>query len=123
MVVPGQPRGEVGEHPVATGKDVIVERLRRLGALSGRENVVGTVFAATVGAWVSRGLFWGSLVPSVDDATIAILASLALLAIPADGGEPALDWESAKKIPWGVLLLIGGGLALASGFVATGLDT
>lgn len=112
----------LGDTPVGLGREVIAERMRRLGSLSRREKTVGAVFASTVVAWVTRGLFWGALLPSVDDATIAIVASLVLLAAPTGGGESALDWAAVAKIPWGVLLLIGGGLALASGFVSTGLD-
>lgn len=113
---------KMGDKPVGLGREVIAERMKRMGGLSRREKVVGAVFASTVAAWVTRGLFWGALLPSVDDATIAIVASLVLLAAPTGGGEAVLDWEAVAKIPWGVLLLIGGGLALASGFVSTGLD-
>ena len=113
---------KVGNEPVALGKEVILKKLAGLGGLSRREKTVAVIFGATVAAWITRGLFWGTLVPSVDDATIAVVASIALLAAPAERGEPTLDWESVKGIPWGVLLLFGGGLALAAGFTSTGLD-
>jgi solute carrier family 13 (sodium-dependent dicarboxylate transporter), member 2/3/5 len=80
------------------------------------------VFLLTVVAWVSRSLLWGDLLPNVSNMTIALAGALALFLLPAAGGGRLLDWETAVKLPWSVLLLIAGGLALAFGFTALGID-
>jgi solute carrier family 13 (sodium-dependent dicarboxylate transporter), member 2/3/5 len=104
------------------GRATILAELARLGPLSRGERVVGLVFAATALAWVTRPLFerW---VPGASDAGIAIGGALLLFLIPVSlrRGEFALDWESAKGIPWDVLVLFGGGLSLASAITRTGL--
>jgi sodium-dependent dicarboxylate transporter 2/3/5 len=113
---------KIGKEPIAEEKRIILERLRQLGALTRQEKTVAIIFGATAIAWISRGLVWGKFVPMIDDSIIAIIAALSLFVIPSGKGQRALDWHSAAKIPWGVLLLMGGGLALASGFTLTGLD-
>lgn len=108
----------------------IERRLRSLGRPSRGEWVVSIVATCTGLAWVFRsdiqiGDFvipgWGDLtfVPAfVDDSTVAIFAAALLFVIPVDWkrGEFALDWDWAKRIPWGILILFGGGLALARAF-------
>ena len=61
----------------------------------------------------------------IDDGTVSIAMALMLFMIPASNqiGGKLLDWEDAKKIPWGILLLFGGGLAIAKGFSTSGLGT
>jgi sodium-dependent dicarboxylate transporter 2/3/5 len=63
--------------------------------------------------------------PGVLDSTIAIAAALALFMIPVDWrrGVFAMDWEHARRIPWGVLILFGGGLSLARAMETSGLAT
>jgi sodium-dependent dicarboxylate transporter 2/3/5 len=107
---------------VSGEKDFVLKKLENLGKLSRDEKVVGIVFAATIIAWVTRGLLWGNIFPFVDDSTIAILAAISVFLIPSTKNKRLLDWSVATKIPWGILLLIGGGLALAGGFTATGID-
>ena len=85
--------------------------------------VVGIVFVAAALSWIFRTIL-DDYVPGLDDAGIAIGAALVLFLIP-DGkrkGEGVLDWKTAAAIPWGVLLLFGGGLSLAKAVSATGLD-
>jgi sodium-dependent dicarboxylate transporter 2/3/5 len=59
-----------------------------------------------------------------DDSTVAMAAVMLLFVLPAGDapGKRLLDWETAVRIPWGLLLLFGGGIALAKGFDATGLS-
>ncbi len=102
-------------------KSIILTELNRLGSISRGEKIVVIIFGATAIAWITRGLLWKSYIPPIDDATIALFAALILFLIPSKEGR-LLEWNDAKKIPWGVLLLIGGGLSLASAFTATGLD-
>ena len=58
---------------------------------------------------------------SLTDGTIAVAAGLALFLIPDGTGRPLLIWEEADKAPWGVIMMFGGGLALAAGMGASGL--
>ena len=110
--------------PVLKSRNVITEELKKLGNWSRNEKIVLIIFAATAIAWVTRGLFWKDLAPFVGDHVIVLVAVAALMILPSGKNrERLLDFKTASKIPWGVLVLIGGGLALASGFTATGLDT
>ncbi|MEQ9453444.1 MAG: SLC13 family permease [Phycisphaeraceae bacterium] len=91
------------------------------------------VLGLTAAGWITRSLPFGLggwsvwlEMPMAHDATVGLLAVVAMFLIPAGGeagrGKKLLDWETAAKIPWGVLILFGGGLALAKAFVVTGLD-
>ena len=112
---------------------VIIQAERaKLGPMSRGEKVTATVFALTALAWVMReekdlGAFvipgietW---MPQVRDSTIAMLAALVLFLWPTDWkkGEFALDWKTARKIEWGVLVLFGGGLSLAAAMDQSGV--
>ena len=93
-----------------------------LGPMSGAEKRVAAVFAATAAAWIARPLLAGAL-PGLTDTGVALAGALALFLLPGGrgGGEALLDWESARDLPWGVLLLFGGGLSLAAAVRDTGL--
>lgn len=103
-------------------KKILTARILDLGKLTKDEKLVLAVFIATVTAWFSRGLIWGSYVPQIDDAIISVIAAALLFALPSTKTKQILSLKSVKKIPWGILVLIGGGLALAGGFTASGLD-
>lgn len=92
------------------------------------------VFTLTAGSWVCRGLLveleFGGRRPfaALSDTGIALAATLALFTL-ASGARTAdgraarlLDWSDAKTVPWGTLLLFGGGLSLASAIATTGVD-
>ena len=84
------------------------------------------VFAATAVAWMSRTEPWGGWqswlgLSGANDASVAMLAVIAMFAIPNGRGGRLLDWDSAVSIPWSMLLLFSGGIALAKGFVESGL--
>lgn len=97
---------------------VIQSERTALGPMSRAEKLVALVFGGAAFFWITRG-FLGL---PIDDAGIAIVAALALFAIPLSREQGfLLDWSVARTLPWGVLLLFGGGLALASAFEATGL--
>ncbi|OLO03419.1 SLC13 family permease [Salinicola socius] len=103
--------------------DVIGDELSKLGKLSSAEARVGIVFLLAALAWVTRPLLndWG--VEWLSDTSVALFAGVALFLIPS-GNErhrPLLLWEDAKDLPWGILLLFGGGLALASTISGSGL--
>lgn len=102
------------------GRDTIEREYRKLGPISTAEKWVATVFTVTAVLWVIRPLLQEAI-PGIHDAVIAIAAALVLFLIPVGGGEYAMNWETAEKLPWGVLLLFGGGLALADGVKESGL--
>ncbi len=114
------------------GRDLIRGELAALGPMSRAEWTVLTVFVTTALLWITRQPLteWEALtdvlpfVANLSDAAIAIAAALALFLIPVDArnGVSALDWSTAKQLPWGVLLLFGGGLSLAAAVNSSGLD-
>jgi sodium-dependent dicarboxylate transporter 2/3/5 len=80
------------------------------------------VFVVTALAWITRSFVLVKLFPKIDDTIIAVAASLILFIIPAsEKGKKLIAWQDAVKLPWGILLLFGGGMALALGFDKTGL--
>lgn len=105
--------------------DVIAKRVDDLGPMSAGEKRVLGVFAGVAGAWMTRGVLLEPVLPMVDDAAIAIFGAVLLFVIPVrdHDGEFTflLDWSTAITIPWGILLLFGGGLSLAAAVETTGL--
>ena len=106
------------------GKEVIANEKSQLGKASYEEKFVFTVFIFAALAWISRSFLLEKINPNIDDTIIAILAALVLFIIPSKNkpGDRLLDWNTALKLPWGILLLFGGGLAIAEGFVESGLS-
>jgi sodium-dependent dicarboxylate transporter 2/3/5 len=106
-------------------KSVISNQLNSLGKITFEEKTVLVVFGTVCFAWITRSFLLTPLIPELDDTIIALIGVLFLLLLPSSGqnGEKGriLDWTTAEKIPWGVLILFGGGLALAQGFKETGL--
>lgn len=106
------------------GKALIETGLARLGRMSRGEKWVALVFALTALLWITRPLL-EDVLPNLSDAGIAIAGGLLLFVIPVDlkRGVFVHSWASARRLPWGTLLLFGGGLSLASAFVRTELST
>ncbi|MGF1638332.1 MAG: SLC13 family permease [Cyclobacteriaceae bacterium] len=105
------------------GSDIIGEELRKLGGISRDEWKVIAVFSVTALAWITRSFLLEKLIPGLNDTIIAIAGACVLFMIPASkGDEWIMDWKTAKNIPWGVLLLFGGGLSIATAFKDSGLD-
>ena len=112
----------LGREPIEGGRGLVTRALRELGPMGSGERVVLGVFLLACGLWISRPLLidveLGGVRPfsGLSDAGVAMLAALALFAIPTDRrrGVFALDWETAARLPWGILLLFGGGLSLAA---------
>lgn len=100
----------------------INKQLKELGVFSDEEKIISVIFLLTAFAWMSRSFLLVKFLPQIDDTIIAITASIVLFLIPArEKGERLMLWNDAVKLPWGILLLFGGGMALALGFDKTGL--
>jgi len=101
----------------------------KLGPLNPGERATLSVFAVTVLLWVFRpllaGLEVGGIRPlaALSDTGIAVGAAIALFLFPVDRKQNqfASDWDTAVKLPWGILILFGGGLALAGAIEANGV--
>ncbi|MCP4725259.1 MAG: SLC13/DASS family transporter [bacterium] len=114
----------------------LVEKREALGSMKPDEKKVLVVFLCTAAAWIFRkniafGDFvipgWSELFPNpeyINDATVAITAAVILFITPVDRKFNGflLTWKEAQNIPWGILILFGGGIALAAGFSASGLS-
>ena len=105
------------------GAALIQAELAKLGPMKKEEKWIVAVFAVVATMWILLGLVKWPLFKGVSDASIAMAGALLLFIIPSDmkKGVFLLDWKTAVKIPWDVILLFGGGLCLADGFQDTGL--
>ncbi|MFI0471986.1 SLC13 family permease [Halomonas sp. HMF6819] len=107
------------------GKELINKEMKALGRTSFEEKAVLAVFLLAAFFWITRSFLWqGQIIdiPGINDTMIAITAAVALFLIPSrTKGGCLLDWDIARDVPWGILLLFGGGLAIAAGFNSSGL--
>ena len=109
---------------------VIRDKIKELGEISQDEIMVGIVFIITASLWISRKWLSTALdgvIPAgaLNDSTIAIMAAIFLFIIPSNRPKRKrlIDWQVAQNIPWGALILIGGGLSLATVINSSGLAT
>lgn len=95
---------------------------KSLGVMSFEEKRVFIVFLVMALSWIANGFLDWQPLSFVNDSTIAIAGAMALFLLPSksESGN-LLDWETAVRIPWGILILFGGGLALAHAFTTSGL--
>ncbi len=138
----------VGSGHAAAGRDVIRDHLRRLGRITREQWVLLAVGGLTGLLWMTRSiptdggnLGWPHLLERlatpadgappwfearyVNDAVIAMAMALLLFLIPGRGEQgrtTLLDWATASRLPWGILLLFGGGFAIAAAFQQSGLS-
>lgn len=107
------------------GKADMDIRHSRLGKMSMAERNVSVVFVLMAVAWITRSFVLQKIVPGIDDTIIAMIGGVVLFILPS--GSPVkrgiLTWEDAGKLPWGIILLFGGGMALAESFESSGLAT
>ncbi|MDX1477145.1 MAG: SLC13 family permease [Saprospiraceae bacterium] len=114
--------GKMSASGIPGGRAEIRRQLEQLGKLSYEEKLVGIVFATTGLCWILRSFVLNHWLPGLNDTIIAIAGASILFFLPSkQEGKMLLDWEAAVRIPWGIILLFGGGLALAAGFQDTGL--
>ena len=102
-------------------KSTLSKMLSDMGPMSKDEFRVGIVFSIAAGLWMFRSLI-DNYVLGLSDAGIAVIVAIALFIIPSSGrnGE-LLSWNQSSKLPWGLLLLFGGGLSLGVQINDTGL--
>lgn len=117
-------------------RQIFRDELKQLGRMSFEEKAVLVLFLIMCVAWLTRreiafGSFsipgWSSLLPEasfIDDGTVAIAVSLLLFLIPSRTvtGQRLMNWKTAVKLRWGIVILFGGGFALAAGFKSSGLS-
>ena len=104
------------------GSREINRLINELGPMKRKEKIVLTVFILTAVCWISRSFILEKIVPGIDDTIIAMIAAVSLFILgTGKDQEPLIHWKEAVKIPWGIILLFGGGMALASGFEVSGL--
>ena len=101
-------------------------QLPDVGRMRPAEKRVLTMFCLTAFFWVTRQApfgGWSGLfgLPAANDASVALIAVILMAALPNGEGGRLLRWETASKIPWGVLLLFGGGICIANAFIQSGL--
>ena len=111
----------------SAGKEEIVSQLKGLGKISYEEKTILIVFILTALAWISRSYILVKIIPNLDDTIIAVISAIVLFILPSKKSTiknkltKIVDWEDAMKLPWGILLLFGAGMALAQGFDSSGL--
>jgi len=112
----------VRPEPLENGVEGLRNELRNLGAWSPAERRVGAVFVSTALLWMTRRwlvAWWGW---PLSDTSIAMTAGVLLFVLPSGNkGVPLMTWEEARRLPWDILLLFGGGLALAGALKSAGV--
>lgn len=105
-------------------KALIQQELEKLGPMSGKEKMVLAIFGITVFLWIFRTVINGIFpVLGLSDTVISMMGALALFTIPFNlrKADFILGWEDTEKLAWGILILFGGGLALANGMSVSGI--
>ncbi len=117
------------------GHAIIKKQYKELGKITPDEKKAGIIFLLAIVLWLTGSTItvgenftftgWRAWlnVPEFKDASVAIFAAILLFVVPSSTQEnqSVLSWKDAKNVPWGILLLFGGGLALAGGFQQSGL--
>lgn len=115
---------------VEGAQELIRGELQKMGRMGRGEKLVLLVFATAAFSWIfipvlaDTELIGGALpwLASIEDAVVAMYVAVALFLIPVDRHTRLLDWDTAVKLPWGILLLFGGGLAISAQFTESGLS-
>jgi len=100
-----------------------IERLKKeLGPITDEEQRVAIVFALAGFCWISRSYLLQDFLPALDDTIIAIFFGLLLFVLPSKKeNKTLLNWKDTIQLPWGIIILFGGGMALAKAFETSGL--
>ncbi len=105
-------------------KEIINTELQKLGPMSGKEKMVLSIFGVTVFLWIFRTLI-NKIFPGLglSDTIISMIAAISLFSIPYNlkKGDFLIKWKDTQRLAWGILILFGGGLALAKGMSVSGI--
>lgn len=110
---------------VAGGKEQIKSMRRELGPMGRAEATMVAIFVLTALLWITHAWIEQAFgLPKMHDAAIAIFGAVLMFICPSgrDDQRRIMSWKHAQQIPWGILILFGGGLSLASAVSNTGLD-
>jgi len=104
------------------GRDLIRDHLEKAGKMTKSEKLVGSVFLLTATLWILRPIL-ESYIPNLSDTGIAIFGAFLMFLLPVNFRKMqfVITWDEAKKLPWEILILFGGGLSLAAAITDTGL--
>lgn len=113
----------LGHATLPGGREEMDRRLSDLGPMSFAERSVTLIFSLTAIAWIIRSFVLDRFIPGIDDTIIAMVGGLVLFLLPSGqpGRRAILGWSDMVKMPWGIVFLFGGGLALAEAFESSGL--
>ncbi len=104
------------------GREEIQKQLQQLGKMKLEEKLVLIVFLMTAIAWITRSFILQKFIPGISDSIIGMTAGVILFLIPSTKkGTRIIEWDEAVRLPWGIIILFGGGMALAQGFKVSGL--
>ena len=113
---------------IPEAESIIRKAKTELGSMDSNEKKVLTVFILTAAAWISRKWLITPLLPKVNDSVISLIGAALLFIIPVsrekrgEAGPFIMNWETAVKLPWGIVLLFGGGFSLAAAFTKSELS-
>ena len=113
-----------GTLKLTASKDIIQQEIDKLGPLAGKEKMVLAIFGITVFLWIFRTVINGFLPQlQLNDTIISMMAAVAMFAIPYNfkKGDFIIQWDDTRNLAWGILILFGGGLALAQGMSVSGI--
>ena len=112
-----------GRDEVQISRHIYLEKLLALGKIQRAEKIVLAVFLLAAGLWIFKNWFISITGLPLNDTLTAILCASLLFVIPVsvNTGQRVLNWEDCSKLPWGILILFGGGLTLASQIQQSGL--
>ncbi len=103
------------------GHKEMEQQLKKLGKMTSDEKKVAWIFFITACAWIFKSVLLEKYIPFIDDTIIALLGGLMMFVFHNKNKEPLLHWRDTQKLPWGIIILFGGGLSLAEGFEISGL--
>jgi len=117
-------RFPLGDMDTGDAANVLATEQAGLGTWTWPQQAVAAVIGIVATSWVARPFLINPWLPKVDDAVIALVGALSLFLIPVDlkRGLFLMNWELTTRLPWGLVFLFGGGLAIAEGFATTGLS-
>lgn len=114
---------KLSKKAVPGSKNIIKKEIEKLGKIGYEEKWILAVFLAVAISWIARQYLIKPFFPAVTDTTIALIGAMILFVVPCkvNPREMLMDWNTAKQLPWQVILLFGGAFAVAGSFQASGL--